>query len=405
MIILDTNILHKGPDTVTTDLLKTIQAAGVERVGIPSIALEELVAQRVNPYRARYEGAVEAWAKIAVDTPWNLPQTLPKVDVRRYAHHWRRRYEQVGETLLADESILHEAMVREMNLLPPCKLVAADGDNKGHKIGARDAAIWLTATRYAEEHPDETVYFVSANTRDFGSGAPYPHPMRIDLGGVDEGRFVHLTNVNELVELFAKKATPDDDAVRAVLESPSTARLIGHEAFRYWKSSRFRQPLTSGRFEATALRNHEPAAVRGWSRRPRTTLNSIGDVKAHSIGPHVWCSVVADWTLIGPADFRASTPQLVSCNWETRILISTTQGDSEPSLLRSAPPQPATAEQLQAAPPWDLEMSPHTNDLGERYTRTTYRTYEENGDGERITYIVNVPDEDNRRYYSLEEEE
>ncbi|MFE7357733.1 PIN domain-containing protein [Streptomyces sp. NPDC057543] len=405
MIILDTNILHKGPDTVTTDLLKTIQTAGVERVSIPSIALEELVAQRVNPYRARYERAVEAWAKIAADTPWNLPQKLPKVDVRRYADHWRRRYEQVGETLPADESILHEAMVREMNLLPPCKLVAADGDNKGHKIGARDAAIWLTATRYAEEHPDETVYFVSANTHDFGSGAPYPHPMSTDLKGVNEGRFVHFTNVNELVELFAKKTAPDDDAVRAVLESPSTARLIGHEAFRQWKSTRFRRPLTSGRFEATVLLKDEPAVVRGWSRRPRTSLNSIGEVKAHSIGHHVWCSVVAGWTLVGPADFRASTPQLVACNWETRILISTTQGDSEPSLLRSAPPQPVTAEHLQAAPPWELEISPLIDDRGERYTRQTYRTYEVNGDGEGVTYVVDIPEEHSRRYYTLDEEE
>ncbi|SFS73130.1 PIN domain-containing protein [Streptomyces sp. ok210] len=400
MIILDTNILHKGPDTVTTDLLKTIQTAGVERVGIPSVALEELVAQRVNPYRARYEGAVEAWGKITQDTPWSLPQKLPRVDVDRYASHWRRRYAEVGEPLPADESILHEALVREMNLLPPCKLVGADGDNKGHKIGARDAAIWLTATRYAEDHPDETVYFVSANTHDFGSRAPYPHPMSADLAGI-EARFVHFTNVNELVELFAKKTTPDDQAVRAVLESPSTARLVENEAFRRWKSSRFRQPLTSGRFEANSLIGNEPVVVRGWLKGPRAWLNDIGEVKAHSIGDHVWCSVVARWMLVGIADLRAESPQLVACDWQVRILISTTQGNSEPSLLRSDPPQPATAEQVADGPVWLLEDTPITDDLGEE--RGTRRVYRNLSDDEQTTYVVDIPQSRSRRYYGYEE--
>lgn len=403
MIILDTNILHKGPDTVTTDLLKTIQTAGVERVGIPSIALEELVAQRVNPYRARYEGALEAWVKIAQDTPWSLPQTLPKVNISRYAQHWRMRYRQVGETLPSDHSILEDALTREMSLLPPCKLVGADGDNKGHKVGARDAAIWLTATRYAAAHPDETVYFVSANTHDFGSGAPYPHPMSTDLEDVDEGRFVHLTNVNELVELFAKKTTPDGDAVRAVLESPSTARLIEHEAYRHWRSSRFRQSLTSGRFEATVFPMSDPGPVRGWIKRPSATLDSIGEVKAHSIGDHVWCSVAADWTLMGPAEFRVNAPRMVACNWQTRILISTTQGDREPSLLRSDPPQPATAEQLQNLHPWEMEVQPMTDDLGGRYERHIYRPIGSNGDDDELGYVLDIRDPRDRLSLALDE--
>jgi hypothetical protein len=83
LIILDANILYKGPDTVTTDLLQTIRAAGAEEVGIPSVALEELVAQRVNPYRERYEAASTAWKKIVEDSPGPCRRTSPVKGVLR----------------------------------------------------------------------------------------------------------------------------------------------------------------------------------------------------------------------------------------------------------------------------------------------------------------------------------
>ncbi|MFI2543346.1 PIN domain-containing protein [Streptomyces rochei] len=348
MIILDANILYKGPDTVTTDLLKTIRAAGAEKVGIPSVALEELVAQRVNPYRERYEAASAAWMKITEDTPWPLPQNLPHVDLERYAHHWRQRFESVADNLAADASVLNEALSREMNLLPPCKLVGADGDNKGHKVGARDAAIWLTAIQYARAHPDETVYFVSANTHDFGNGAPYQHPMNEDLDGIED-RFVHVPNMNDLVNLFTKRATPDDGAVKAVLGSPETARLMGREAYRRMRSGRFsRSVLTSrfGCFDAEVI-DQGPAVARGWVDEPLAALEHIGETKAHSIGNHVWSSVEARWTLVGIAELPRREQRVVVCSWKNRILISTTKQDAEPSLLRTESPQPPSPEVLE----------------------------------------------------------
>ncbi|MEU6675625.1 PIN domain-containing protein [Streptomyces sp. NPDC046925] len=349
MIILDANILYKGPDTVTTDLLQTIRAAGAEKVGIPSVALEELVAQRVNPYRERYEAASAAWRKIAEDTPWSLPQSLPHVDVNRYAHHWRRRFESVADSLAANVGILREALTREMNILPPCKLVGTDGDNKGHKVGARDAAIWLTAVDYARNHPDETVYFVSANTHDFGSGAPYQHPMNEDLNGIED-RFVHVTNMNELVDLFTKKTVPDDAAVKTVLASPDTARLMGREAFRRMRSGGFRRSVLAsprfGCFDAEAI-GQEPTVARGWVEKPLAQLEHIGEAKAHSIGDHVWSSVEARWTLVGIAELPMREQRVVVCSWQTRILISTTKQDAEPSLLRSESPQPPSPETME----------------------------------------------------------
>ncbi|GGW26920.1 hypothetical protein CP966_09905 [Streptomyces galilaeus] len=357
MIILDANILYKGPDTVTTDLLQTIRAAGAEKVGIPSVALEELVAQRVNPYRDRYEAASAAWKKITEDTPWSLPQNFPHVDVSRYAQHWRQRFEAVADNLPADVGILNEALTREMNLLPPCKLVGADGDNKGHKVGARDAAIWLTAVEYARAHPDETVYFVSANTHDFGSGFPYPHPMNEDLDGMED-RFVHVTNMNELVNLFTKKTAPDGEAVKAVLASPETASLMGREAFRRMRTGYFRRSaLTSARFgcfDAAAI-DQGPIVARGWVDEPLAWLEHIGEAKAHSIGDHVWSSVEARWTLAGIAELPRRERRMIVCSWQTRILISTTKQDAEPSLLRSESPQPPSSEVLDGMGPLVLQ--------------------------------------------------
>ncbi|MFJ2154480.1 PIN domain-containing protein [Streptomyces microflavus] len=184
MIILDTNILYTGPDNVTTDLLRTIGTSEVERVGLPAVALAELVAHKVVPFRKRYEKAASAWEGVAEDTPWHIPQHLPPVDLTRLDEHWRRRFGEVAETIVGSEDVLHEALVREANLLPPCKLVGEGEGRKGHKVGARDAAIWLTAVEYARRHPEETVYFVSSNTDDFGDGTSYPFPMDKDIEGL-----------------------------------------------------------------------------------------------------------------------------------------------------------------------------------------------------------------------------
>lgn len=275
------------------------------------------------------------------------------MDIDRYARHWRQRFESVADNLAADADILDEALAREMNVLPPCKLVGADADNKGHKVGARDAAIWLTAVSYARAHPDETIYFVSANTHDFGNGAPYRHPMNEDLAGIED-RFVHLTNMNELVDRFTKGTAPDNDAVKAVLESPNTARLIGREAFRRMRSSRFRHTnLTRARFECidTEADDEGPAIARGWINEPLGSLEQIGEAKAHSIEDHVWSSVEARWTLVGIADLRRRGPRLIVCSWQTRILISTTKQGAEPSLLRSESPQLPSAEVLEEVTP------------------------------------------------------
>ncbi|MGW3728328.1 PIN domain-containing protein [Streptomyces sp. NPDC000851] len=71
-----------------------------------------------------------------------------------------------------------ESALREANGVAPCKV--NDG-GKQTKTGFRDTAIWMSAIEYARINPEETVYFVSSNTRDFGDGTAYPDPMDQDV--------------------------------------------------------------------------------------------------------------------------------------------------------------------------------------------------------------------------------
>ncbi|MFD9287573.1 hypothetical protein ACFWBV_04515 [Streptomyces sp. NPDC060030] len=348
MIILDTNILRAGPETETTDFLKMAQVAGVE-VGIPSVALEELVARHVNPSRSRHERALEARAKSMARTSWAVPRVRPAFEGDQYARFWRKRYRRVGVLLLADAAVLHKALVREMHALPPCRLTGGDQSTGGPGTGARSAAIWLTATSYAHKHPDETVYFLSDDTSVFGDGvAPYPQSMSDDLRGVED-RFVHLTGVDQLAGLLARETEPDRGEVGSVLRSRATAEMIARQCGHRW-AQRARKAFASSRFECTVADAEEPAWAEGWLSEPRAWLKDVGEMRSYDFGGQEQCSVKARWTMVGAAQLRHDQAQLVGCSWETHILVDTTRGEPEPTLLRSAPLRPVSRRDLSRVP-------------------------------------------------------
>jgi hypothetical protein len=70
----------------------------------------------------------------------------------------------VVDTIPTSEGVLRQDLFWEMNVLAPAKTDATS--SRSVKTGSRDAAVWLSAIDYAADHPDETVYFVSSNTRD-----------------------------------------------------------------------------------------------------------------------------------------------------------------------------------------------------------------------------------------------
>ncbi|MFF8942549.1 PIN domain-containing protein [Streptomyces sp. NPDC014864] len=356
MIILDTNILTKsGIDSATTDLVKIIRASDVERVAVPWMVLEELTAHRAVPYRQKYEAAEAALRSLKDGTPWPIRVTLPRMDLQRFQDEWRQKWLDVVDVVPTSEAALKQALIREANLLPPCKQVTIKAGGDTGKIGGRDAAIWLTAVEYAREHPDETVYFVSNNTKGFGDGAAFPYPMNEDLTGIED-QFVLLTTWYEVVEKFAQRTDDvDEDAVRSILSSRESLSVIEEEAVRLMLVP---PDLVGPDFEAAmglfvqgegTLVDTDTVRVLGWAVPPFVTFDQATDLTAYRIGDHVWCTATVRWVLAAPGLVRDSLQiQGVACVWETRVLVSTTNADAKLTVLRSQGTRALSAGQSSA---------------------------------------------------------
>lgn len=362
MIILDTNILRSFKlDSVSSDLLKTIRAAGVEAVCVPWVVLEELTSHRAVRYREKYEAAAQAMKSFKQATPWLVtPDRIEQLELERFQQHWRQQYLAVVDVIPTSEKALREATFREMNVLPPCKAIAIS-EHETVKTGGRDAAIWLTAVEYARSHPGERVYFVSKNTKDFGDGTSYSPPMDEDLEGIRD-RFVHLTSLDEVVKLFTEPAEVNEEQVRGILSGRESLKAISSEAVRYmppeiWSRRRFNgsmaflaEDLRTGEFETVTT---EPVQMVGWADTPTVAFSDVGELSAYRIGDHVWCSATVRWILSGPAILDGThRVEAVGCVWETRVLASTTNADSRLTILRSQATRAlSTSEFVRFAPP------------------------------------------------------
>ncbi|MBP5859145.1 hypothetical protein F6456_00030 [Streptomyces sp. LBUM 1484] len=203
MIILDACVIRgMRLDGSDVDVLRAIVATGTEQVGAPSIAVEELAAQKALEYLEAHRVAVRALRQLALKSHRTEPK-LEEPDAEGVREMWRRKYDFL-QVLPTSGAAASEGLYREANVLPPAT-TKGDG-NKKVKVGARDVAIWLTAVEYAREHPDETVYFVSSNHTDFTKGeGRYPAPMDNDVADLGN-RFVHLTNLAELLKTLARRS-------------------------------------------------------------------------------------------------------------------------------------------------------------------------------------------------------
>ncbi|MER7477422.1 PIN domain-containing protein [Streptomyces sp. NPDC126510] len=366
MIILDTNILRSFKlDSVSSDLLKTIRTTGIESVGVPWVVLEELASHRAVPYREKHEAAVQAVENFRKTTPWQVAALLPPLDLKHFHAHWREQYLEIVDEIPTSEFALREATFREANVLPPCKAVVINERGEKVKTGGRDAAIWLTAVEYARAHPDEKVYFVSKNTKDFGDGTTYPPRMAADLEGLGD-RFVHLTSLGEVLQRFTETAEVDEEAVRATLSNPESLKAVSAEAARLMSVPQgnpwfaegptlevvmafLSEDLGNGEFETVTT---EPVRMLGWAGAPTVAFQSMGELSAYRIGDHVWCAATVRWVLSGPALTDSNGVEVVGCAWETRVLASTTNTDSRLTILRSQTPRAvSTSEFGRFAPP------------------------------------------------------
>jgi hypothetical protein len=250
--------------------------------------------------------------------------------------HWREKWGDIVQTIPTSDAALREAAFREANCLPPCKT------SKGEKTGSRDAAIWLSAVEYARQNPTETVYFTSANTRDFGDGSAYPSPMCDDLKGI-EGRFVHWTDLDQAVAEFAKPVTTDGNRVAEILKGPAALTQVGLalEAGGHFPMG----------FECTAaMESGEWWAlpVHQW----RTHEAAVGEIAAaqmYRIGDQEWCAAKVRWYLTGVAvcDVNGGVIAAAGCAVTASVLFAPDIDDPRLTVLRADLPVKISAKILQ----------------------------------------------------------
>ncbi|KUN58866.1 hypothetical protein AQJ46_42085 [Streptomyces canus] len=350
MIILDTNMLWGVTlDNSTADLLRALAAADI-RVAVPSVVLEELASQRTLDYVAAHASATSAIAQLERHVPWGGVPSLGRADTERHREHWRDVYRQMVEVIEPSAEALRTALFRESNVLAPCKRLG-----KGDKTGSRDAAIWLTAVEYARDHEDETVYFVSANTKDFGTGTEYPEPMKRDLAGIED-RFVHLTSLDSVVEIFAKPAELDEGFLPALLAGEEWIERVAEALSDHlpandpnddtgWLNRRLAYtPLDDGEGAG------EARSALGWFDPPTITFDGVSDMTAHRIGGQDWYTATVRWFASGLMMLTGPWLAPAANALVTRVLVTQDGNGARMSVLHSQPPRALTGEEVSRVP-------------------------------------------------------
>ncbi|MBG7704788.1 DUF4935 domain-containing protein [Streptomyces sp. MC1] len=330
MIILDSCILRGlSLEDSDADLLRTIRTSRVERVAAPWMVLEELAAQKAVAYRKKHDTARQAVKALADATPWDYEPSLGPCDIDRLRKHWRDRYLTVVEELPTSERALREAVFREANALAPCK--ETEG-GKAAKTGARDAAIWLSAVEYARNHPNETVYFVSSNIRDFGDGTAYKPPMDADVAGLGD-RFVQLTNMDQVIARFTESTETDEELVAETLRSANVLKSVKKAAKRQLGGDDL--PFECIVLTGGVGRELEVGAGLSWLTL-KAQFHSVQDVRTYRIGEHEWCTAVVRWDLGGSAFVKTSASPLASagCAWTTSVIFKPDPDDPRLTILR-----------------------------------------------------------------------
>lgn len=358
MIILDTCVIRgMTRDGTEWHLLRAIKEAGRDRVAVPWMVLEERAAQLALKYTEAHENASAALRQLQRETPGGVP-ALGDPDPEAVRAHWRERLGELVEVLPTSEASLREGMFREANVLPPANSIPhPTKENRILKLGARDVAIWLSAVEYARAHPEETVYFVSSNTRDFGKGSgAYPPPMDKDVEGIGD-RFKHLTSLADLLKLIAPTVEVTSQQVEKFLPAyaghvreAAKARWGGPDISAYSDRShqavlaRWGAPTRSTAipgFPALVQESGEVAEAECWL-SPRNDLHvkalQVHQVQGYQLGDQEWCTATVQWQFIGLA-LVANTMSRVCCTWTTPIVMALMEDAPSPRIVATNRPK------------------------------------------------------------------
>lgn len=355
MIIFDSSVLYgQQPDDPKFDVLLALRQSGQQRAAIPWMVREELVAHRVLRHAQAHREAVSAIRELnrVAGTGESEPRPFDRDAI---SDRWRKEYDRLFKVIDTSGEAARKALLREANCQKPAKEGAKD------KGGARDAAIWFSVVEYLKNNPGEKVYFVTANTRDFGDGSEFPGPMADDIEGIED-RLEILTSFDSVVSVFSTPLAIDADHIQndlvGLLSSEAARKRIARNVTEQlaaqtgpWGGNEV-QVFLAGLASANT---YQPVRWGGWDTEPRVVLRRVRNAAGHRIGDDDWYTAVVDWILVGRASVPSSSimpfavsavpvPRWIACEWRTKLLFSNREGEA-PTLLKYWPPATLNASE------------------------------------------------------------
>lgn len=342
MIIFDTNAVNLlPPGGLRADIIRKLRTSKRQRVGVPWMVLEEMSAHKaLQKYPTLHEEAQSALAKLRKEVPWDLESPLERLDLERFKEHWSTVYSDIFEVIDTSGVAARRALAREALALAPTK------ETREGKTGGRDAAIWFSLLEFLEDNPNEHVYFVTNNSKDFGNGHDYPEPMDEDVRLLG-GRLTYLSDFDEVIERFTKEVSGEAEkaSVDALLRTTFVRGGVAQAALASMGPTEGANARFSGCEE-----NDQPVRWCWWLAAPGVELLSFNDVTGHEIEGEVWYTAQIRWLLRGAALDEGGELRTVSCLWPVKMLFSTGTGKEEgepPTLLADHGPTPPRTSQAE----------------------------------------------------------
>ncbi|MGA6221257.1 PIN domain-containing protein [Streptomyces umbrinus] len=336
MLILDTNAVRMlNPNGSNADVLRIIKNSGTAKVAVPEMVFHEMIAQQVIEYRDAYDRAETAVKRVRGRHPDSSQVFMgahngPNIEgVRR---GWERQYRAIFDLIPTTGAMALKALIREANGEKPAKLTEKQGEKK--KEGARDVAIWLSVVDYMRKNPDEYVYFVTKNSKDFGDGSEWPAPMDDDIRGM-EGRIKILADMDAVISALTEEVQAGELTTEASAALEVLSQTIGELTIKMLRGRPEPASMLS-KFDRTG--HFKRATFRQWVASPDAELLAVSNVTGHKIGDNVWFVADVEWLLWGVAQMfiPAIEAAPVACIWETRVLM-TTSGVERPTIVSDRP--------------------------------------------------------------------
>jgi hypothetical protein len=336
ILILDTNAVRMlNPNGSNADVLRIIKNSGTAKVAVPEMVFHEMVAQQVIEYRDAYNRAEVAVKRVRGRHPESAKVFMELnngPDIQGVREGWERQYRAIFDLIPTTGEMALQALIREANGEKPAKLTEKQGEKK--KEGARDAAIWLSVIEYMRRNPDERVYFVTKNSKDFGDGSEWPHPMDLDIQGMED-RIEILEDMDAVISALTEEVPTSELSEEASAALKALPQVVGEWAI---KMLRGRPQPASILSEFDRSGHFKRATFRRWVAPPDAELIAVSNVTGHKIGDSVWFVADVEWLLWGVAQTFIPKVEAVpsACVWETRVLM-TTSGAERPAIVSDRP--------------------------------------------------------------------